>query len=91
MTCKTYSVASASNTTTATAAQSIIPNGSGVSQTTTVLFNTVNSGDVLQLNFSGPTTTIPAYTCSYTCSKSSCTANGNKYTYKITQPDATCP
>lgn len=58
-------------------------NGSFQSETTTIGLNPLAAGAGISLTFAGPTVTNPTPTCTYTCSKSSCSASGNQVTFTV--------
>jgi hypothetical protein len=91
-TCQTYTLVSGASNAVGVTATSPSFSGSGLTQTGSIDFSTVSNNDTLTLTFTGPVASFPSTpVCTYTCSKSSCSSNGNKQTFTITEPISTCP
>jgi type IV pilus modification protein PilV len=60
-----------------------LPSDGSKDETTTISFPAVADGDSIDIGMTFQNETKTTNTCTYTCSKSSCGANGNKITYTI--------
>jgi len=84
--CKNYSVSSVN---LLGVIGSPSPSDGVLSESTPITFPLISNGSVINIGMSLQGETRTDNTCTYTCSKSSCTDNDNKYTYTITS--ASCP
>ena len=65
------------------------PSDGALSESTSITFPLIADGNAINIGMVLQGETKTSNTCTYTCSKSPCTASGNKYTYTITS--TSCP
>jgi len=78
--CKNYSVSSVNLLGIIGAAS---PSDGAVNETTTITFPLISNGDAIAIGMTFQNETKTTDTCTYTCSKSPCSASGNKFTYTV--------